>query len=40
MTQFELFQILNYNPWTGVFTWLINSGNRNIGSVAGRINSR
>jgi HNH endonuclease len=40
MTQLELFQILNYNPWTGLFRWLISSGNKSFGDIAGSINSR
>ena len=38
ITQNELLRILNYNSQTGVFTWLVSTGQRaKIGSVAGSI---
>lgn len=35
MTQDQLKQILNYNPITGVFAWLVRVGNARAGTVAG-----
>lgn len=35
MTQNELKQLLNYEPSTGIFTWLISKGNVKTGDIAG-----
>jgi hypothetical protein len=31
-------ELLDYNPWTGTFTWKVKRGNLRAGSVAGSVN--
>lgn len=38
ITQLELFEILNYNPYTGKFTRVISIGKTKAGDIAGTLN--
>ena len=41
ITQLELIRLLNYNPNTGLFIWLISTARRiKVGDIAGSLNNR
>ena len=40
LTQLELFQEINYNPFTGLFIWLIQRGKSKFGNTAGYIDEK